>query len=144
MRSDILFLGDLNVLKVLPLAAMVGLFDLRKCFREALYGECPEKEPHGEAMAELGCDTMHLQQKYVQGLNESMGVPRDFFFHGDHVLCMAQGLHSNPGKKKWEVFYSGMPLLRFVENPATESVEIVKKEYGSSVWMQFDPSDSFD
>ena len=96
MQQSISFVGELNSLKLLPLAALVGLFDIRTCFCDALYRECPTAEPHGMALANLGCSTVQLEQKFVQGLNEYFGKPREYFFHGDHVLCMAEGVHAYP------------------------------------------------
>ena len=80
MRQSISFVGELNLLKILPLAALVGLFDIRTCFCEALYSKCLSAEPHGVALANLGCSTVQLEQKFVQGLNKYFGKPREYFF----------------------------------------------------------------
>ena len=90
-------------------------------------------------LVKLGCDTPHQEQKFVQGLNEYLGQPRDYFFHGDHVLCMAQGLYGMPSKRKWDTFFLGMTLMRFVENPATRTFVIVQKEFGHKEWVPCRP-----
>ena len=139
MRKEIPFLRHLNSLKVLPLAALVGLIDIEVCFGEALSGELPADKPHTWALTSLGCNTPHLQQKYIQGLNEYFGQPRDYFFHGDHVLCMVEGLHGSPNKRKWEPFFEGMPLMRFVEDVDRRVVQIVRKEFGKNSWVPHKP-----
>jgi len=139
MKDGIDFLGDLNSLKVLPLAALVGLFDIKSCFKDALYGECPKGEPHGVALKDLGCDTIHQQQKFIQGLNEYFGQPREYFFHGDHVLCMSQGVHLHPQKRKWDVFFPEMPLLRFAHDTNSRTVNIEWKPYGTKEWKTYQP-----
>jgi len=138
MRTKIAFMGDLNCLKVLPLASLVGLFNLKTCFKDALCGECPKGEPHRLALKDLACDTTQHEQKFVQGLNEYFGQPREYFFHGDHVLCMAQGMHVHP-QKKWDVFFPEMPLLRFAQNTESRTVHIEWKPYGSNEWTSHDP-----
>ena len=137
MKKGITFIGDLNSLKVLPLAALVGLVKMEDCFREVLYGECPKGEPHGIELSNLGCDTGHLEQKFVQGLNELLGEPREYFFFGDHVLCMAQGLHLNNRKRRWDVFFPGMPLFRFVEDSSKRIVGVYRKEFGGKTWLPY-------
>ena len=127
MRRSISFVGELNSLKILPLAALVGLFDIRTCFREALYGECPSAEPHGVALANLGCNTFQLEQKFVQGLNEYFDQPREYFFHGDHVLCMAEGVHAYPERLKWDVFFPEMELYQFAIDKTTRTVIVERK-----------------
>ena len=137
--NKVRFLGALNGLKVLPLAALVGLVDIEKCFRDVLYGECPKDKPHGKALVRLDCDTSHLEQKYIQGLNESYGMPQEYFFYGDHVLCMSEGLHLNPSKQKWDAFFRGMTLYRFEENEANCTIGIVAKEFGAKEWVHYKP-----
>lgn len=80
LRNEVEFLGDLNSLKFMPLCALVGLLDITQCFDRVLYGECPKGEPHGKALVKKGCNTVHLEQKFVQGLNELYGQPREYFF----------------------------------------------------------------
>ena len=137
MRECIRFLGDLNVLKVLPLSALVGLFDVQTCFADVLYGVCPKNEPHGMELAKLGCNTQHLQDQYIKGLNNSLGQPREYFFHGDHVLCMAQGVHLHPDREKVDVFFPEMPLMTFAENGST--ICVIRKEYGCKDWVPHEP-----
>ena len=127
LRQSISFVGELNSLKLLPLAALVGLFDIRTCFRDALYGECPTAEPHGMELANLGCNTIQLEQKFVQGLNEYFGMPREYFFHGDHVLCMAEGVQAHPERLKWDVFFPEMELYQFAIDKTTRTVIVERK-----------------
>lgn len=135
---DIDKLGELCWLKFLPLAALVGLLDIEVCFKDALYGETPPKKPHGKALKDMGC-VGHLEQKYLQGLNEYMGEPREHAFHADHVLCMAHGYSQHPNRKKWEVFFPGMPLLRFAEDEERRVITILRKEYGKKEWKRYQP-----
>ena len=127
-------LGPLNVLKVLPLAALVGLFDIELCFPDALYGEIPQDKPHARELKDLGCDTAHLQKRFVESINERLGQPREFFFHGDHVLCMSEGLHNNPNLKKRDAFFMGMPLFRFAVDDERRVVQIMRRRFGRSTW----------
>ena len=141
MRRDLDFIGELNSMKVLPLSALVGTFDISTCFVDALHGEIPEGKPHGKELANLKCNTRHLQWKFIEGLNEYHGVPREYFFHGDHVLCMAQGLHHNPSKRQWDVFFLDMPLYRFVEDPHERTIRVQMKSFGSKEWEIVNPNE---
>ena len=134
------YIAELNCLKVMPLAALVGLVDVSSCFKTALHGELPRDKGHAIELKNLGCDTASKQAKYIQSLNESMGQPRDFFFHGDHVLCMTQGHCKRPSNLKWDVFFPGMPLLRLKEDREKETVRIVIKKYGSKEWVWHNPT----
>ena len=139
MQSKIAMLGNLNILKVLPLLALVGLFDIKVCFGKVLYGQVPETKPHGLELEKLGCNTSHLQEKYLQGLNEYFGKPREYFFHGDHVLCMAQGIYTFPERNKVDVFFQDMPLMTFTNHEMAGTVCIIKKEYGCKEWKHYQP-----
>ena len=87
MRRDCYGIGQLNVMKILPLSALVGLFDIKNCFQDALYGQCSTDEPHGKDLIRLGCDTVPLEQTYLKSVNEYLGAPRDHFFLG--IMCFA-------------------------------------------------------
>jgi hypothetical protein len=130
------FQGKLNSLKLLPLAAFVGLFDIRKCFHKVLEGKIPDDKPHGLALRELGCCTHNDEVKFIGGINEWLGQPREYFFHGDHALCMAQGYHHQT--LKWDPFYPRQTLLQFVET-TDRKIGIVRKVYGNSEWEAHSP-----
>lgn len=138
LQKKVDMMGTLCRLKFMPLAALVGLLDIEVCFKDALYAETPHDKPHGKALREMGCEK-HNEQKYLQGLNEWLGEPRENSFHADHVLCMAQGLVSSPNKRKWEVFFPEMPLLRFAEDEDRRVITILRKEYGQKEWKRYQP-----
>jgi hypothetical protein len=139
-------LGDLNVLKALPLAALVGLFNIRTCFKDVLYGELPKSKPHYKEVYNRGCNTQKLQQALVCSLNEKLGVPREFFYHGDHVLCLSIGQKDNAV----DVFLPQQSLVRFVVTGPQDKpvIGIERRLYGSKwethlahEWDQTKPQD---
>ena len=91
------------------------------------------------ALANLGCSTVQLEQKFVQGLNEYFDQPREYFFHGDHVLCMAEGVHAYPERLKWDVFFPEMELYQFAIDKTMRTVIIERKRYGEKDWVPFEP-----
>jgi hypothetical protein len=133
------FLGELNCLKMLPLMAFVGVFDVGECFDTALSGRIPRKKPHGKELTRLDCKPGNDETKFVEGINEWLGQPREYFFHADHAMCMAQGLRNHPSAKKWDPFFPDMPLLRFAEDQETRKVRVMQKKYGSKEWEWYQP-----
>ena len=57
------YLGELCVLKVLPLSCLVGLCDVSRCFGKVLHGVMPKTKPHTMELVRLGCETAHDQKK---------------------------------------------------------------------------------
>jgi hypothetical protein len=131
-------LGNLCVLKFMPLCCIVGLLDTTKCFTDALYGELPIDKPHTKELANLGCRTQQQQQKFVQGLNEWLGVPREYFFFGDHVMCLTEGWLGSD-KKKREIFFPEQTLYRFASDTAARIVRVESKLYGKKEWEPCHP-----
>ena len=129
--------GELCVLKVLPLAAMVGLYDVSEVFNVALYGEAPSDKPHTKLLVKMGCQLKTQQQKFMEGINQWLGIPREWFFHSDHVLCFTESVLS--GSTKQEVFFPDMTLYRFKENKENRTIELVQKSFGETAWVPTRP-----
>jgi hypothetical protein len=138
MTREIPGMNERNRLKVFPLSALVGLFDIRKCFGKVLCGECPSTEPHAKELKRMGCGTVLHQRKYTQGLNEWLGTPREFFLHGDQVLRMAQKLVDAPQTREWQMFFVEMPLYRFFQDDHSRTLCVQVKWYGQKVWEKIE------
>ena len=144
MLRSIPGLGPLHALKVFPLACLSGLCDVRKCFNNCLYGVVPQDKPHAQELAELGCKTVENQQKFIEGLNEWLGVPRQFFFHGDHVLCFTEGVLDGTKIHKREIFFPEQTLYCLVDDKNSGTVCVVQKKYGEKDWSPCLPISVFE
>ena len=117
--------AELNCLKIMPLLCFVGLLDVGTCFHRALAGTFPKDKPHGKELRRLGCKAGNDEQKFAEGINEWLKQPRQYFFHADHVLCMAQGAHDDPSKERYDPFFPDMPLLRFAEDEGSRTIQVL-------------------